>query len=84
MFVILTVTLLVLELCDALLARLLVLLSMGPLAVHAAVLDEAAGRTLSRRLPCHSTVGAGIISGTSGFSLAARHVERNDELLLGA
>ena len=45
MFVILTVTLLVLELCDALLARLLVLLSMGPLAVHAAVLDEAAGRT---------------------------------------
>ena len=46
MFVILTVTLLVLELCDALLARLLVLLSMGPLAVHAAVPDEAAGRAV--------------------------------------
>ena len=42
----LTVQLLVLELCHALLARLLVLLAMGPLAVHAAVLDEAAGRAV--------------------------------------
>ena len=42
----LTVQLLVLELCRPLLARLLVMLAVGPLAVHAAVLDEAAGRAV--------------------------------------
>ena len=42
----LTVQLLVLELCRTLLAGLLVLLPMGPLAVHAAVPDEAAGRAV--------------------------------------
>ena len=39
----LPVQLLVLELSRALLAGLLVQLAMGPLAVHAAVLDESAG-----------------------------------------
>ena len=39
----LTVQLLVLELCRTLLAGLLVLLAMGLLAFHAAVLDEATG-----------------------------------------
>ena len=39
----LTVQLLVPELSRTLLARLLVLLAVGPLAVHAAILDEAAG-----------------------------------------
>ncbi|EJK67099.1 hypothetical protein THAOC_11910, partial [Thalassiosira oceanica] len=42
----LTVQLLVLELCRALLAHLLVQLAVGPLAVHAAVLDEAACRAV--------------------------------------
>ncbi|EJK48376.1 hypothetical protein THAOC_32832 [Thalassiosira oceanica] len=42
----LTVQLLVLELGRASLACLLVLLAVGPLAVHAAVLDEAAGRAV--------------------------------------
>ncbi|EJK72176.1 hypothetical protein THAOC_06319, partial [Thalassiosira oceanica] len=35
---------LILQFCGTLLARLLVLLAVGPLAVHAAVLDEEAGR----------------------------------------
>ena len=37
---------LVLEFCCTLLAGLLVLLAVGLLAVHAAVLDEAAGRAV--------------------------------------
>jgi len=45
----LTVQLLILELCRTLLACLLVLLAVGPLAVHAAVLDEAAGRAVLER-----------------------------------
>ena len=40
----LAVQLLILELCCTLFAFRLVLLPVGPLAVHAAVLDEAAGR----------------------------------------
>jgi len=42
----LAVQLLVLELCCTLLACLLVLLAVGALAVHAAVLDEEAGRAV--------------------------------------
>ena len=42
----LIVQFLVLELCCALLACLLVLLAVGLLAVHAAVLDEATGRAV--------------------------------------
>ena len=42
----LTIELLVLELSHALLACLLVPLAVGPLAVHAAVLDESAGRAV--------------------------------------
>ena len=42
----LTVQLLVLELCRPLLARLLVMLAVGSLAVDATVLDEAAGRAV--------------------------------------
>ena len=41
-----TVQLLVLEFGRTLLACLLVLLAIGPLTVHAAVLDEAAGRAV--------------------------------------
>ncbi|EJK70080.1 hypothetical protein THAOC_08593, partial [Thalassiosira oceanica] len=56
------VQLLVLELSRALLACLLVLLAMGPLAVHATVLDEAAGRAaleLDGVAPLLAAVGAG-------------------------
>ena len=65
----LTVKLLVFELCHTLLARLLVLLAVGPLAVHAAVLDEAAGRAileLDGIAPVPAAVGA-------GFSAVSRH-----------
>ena len=61
----LTVQPLVLELCDALLAGLLVLLPMGPLAVHAAVFDEAAGRAvleLDGVASFLAAVGAGLIA----------------------
>ena len=61
----LTVQLLVLELCRALLARLLVLLAVGLLAVHSAVLDEAAGRAvlqLDSAAPSLAAVGAGLIA----------------------
>ena len=61
----LTVQLLVLELCRKLLARLLVLLAVGPLAVHAAVLDEAAGRALLELdgvAPELAAVGAGLVT----------------------
>ena len=62
----LAVQLLVVELSRTLLACLLVLLAMGPLAVHAAVPDEAAGRAVPERdsaalgLPA---VGAGLSRG---------------------
>ena len=60
----LAVQLLVLELCHAYLTGLLVLLPMGPLAVHAAVLDEATGRAvleLDGVTPSSpATVGAGL------------------------
>ena len=59
----LTVQLFVLQLRHTLLAGSLVLLSMGPLAVHAAVLDEAAGRAVLQ-LHCvaelHAAVGAAL------------------------
>ena len=61
----LTVQLLLLQLCRALLAGLLVLLAMGPLAVHAAVLDEAAGRAaleLGDVAPLLAAVGAGFVA----------------------
>ncbi|EJK53564.1 hypothetical protein THAOC_26975, partial [Thalassiosira oceanica] len=62
----LAVQFLVLELCHALLASLLVQLAVGPLAVHAAVLDEAAGRAvleLDGVAPELAAVGAGISRG---------------------
>ena len=68
----LAVQLLVLELCRPLLACLLVLLAVGPLAVHAAVLDEAAGRTvleLDGIAPVLAAVGAGFVA-----TIAIRHV----------
>ena len=61
----LAVQLLVLQLCHALLAGLLVLLTTGPLAVHAAVLDEAAGRAaleLDGVAPWLAAVGAGFFA----------------------
>ena len=66
-----TVQLLVSELCCTLLACLLVLLAVGLLAVHAAVLDEAAGRTvleLDGVAPVLAAVGAGSVA----FTLARR------------
>ena len=45
----LAVQLLVLELCCALFACLLVLLAMSPLTVHAAVFDQATGRAVPER-----------------------------------
>ena len=60
----LAVQLLVLELRRTLLACLLVLLAVGPLAVHAAVLDEAAGRAdleLGGFAPVLAAVGAGSV-----------------------
>ena len=67
----LTVQLFVLQLRHTLLAGSLVLLSMGPLAVHAAVLDEAAGRAVLQLhyvagLP--AAVGAAAIAFTTHFS----------------
>ena len=58
------VQLLVLELCCALLARPLVLLAVGLLAVHAAVLDEAAGRAVLELdgVAALAAVGAGSAS----------------------
>ena len=61
----LTVQLLVLKLCCTLLARLLVLLAVRPLAVHAAVLDEATGRTvleLDGVARVLAAVGAGFVA----------------------
>ena len=61
----LTVELLLLEHRCALLAHLLVLLAMGPLAVHSAVLDEAAGRAaleLDSVAPELAAVGAGFVA----------------------
>ena len=61
----LTVQLLVFELSCTLLARLLVLLAVGSLAVHAAVLDEAAGIAvleLDVVAPELAAVGAGFIA----------------------
>ena len=58
----LAVQMLVLELCCALLARLLVLVAVRPLAVHTAVLDEATGRAvleLDGVAPDLAAVGAG-------------------------
>ena len=56
---------LVLQLCYTLLAHLLVLLAVGPLAVHAAVLDESAGRAaleLDGVAPLFAAVGAGLFA----------------------
>ena len=56
------VQLLVLEICRTLLAHLLVLLAVRLLAVHAAVLDEAARRAVlqpDRVTGDHAAVGAG-------------------------
>ena len=61
----LAVQLLVLELCRTLLARFLVLLAVGPLAVHAAVLHEVAGRTaleLDGVATELAAVGAGLVA----------------------
>ena len=59
------VQLLVLELSRALIACLLVQLAMGPLAVHAAVLDESAGGAvleLDRVAPGLAAVGADFVA----------------------
>ena len=61
----LTVQLLVLELCCTLPARLLVLLAMGLLAVHATVFHEAAGRAvleLDPVAPELAAVGARLVA----------------------
>ena len=61
----LTVQPLVLEFCRALLARLLVLLVVCFLAVHAAVFHEAAGRAvlqLDGVAPELAAVGAGLVT----------------------
>ncbi|EJK74486.1 hypothetical protein THAOC_03830, partial [Thalassiosira oceanica] len=74
----LAVQLLVLELCDTLLACLLVLLSVGPLAVHAAVLDEAAGRAvleLDGVAPLLAAVGAGLVAISRNGHAAHREIE---------
>ncbi|EJK61585.1 hypothetical protein THAOC_17900 [Thalassiosira oceanica] len=84
----LTVQLLKLELCRALLACLLVLLAVGPLAVHAAVLDEAAGRAvleLDGVAPGLAAVGAGFnataINGHAIHGVLSRlRVSGTDEL----
>jgi len=58
---------LVLEFCCTLLAGLLVLLAVGFLAVHAAVLDEAAGRAvleLDGPARCNPTIGALVLGGS--------------------
>ena len=71
----LTVQLLVLQFGRALLACLLVLLAVGPLAVHTAVFDEAAGRAVLE-LECaasvSSAVGAGFVDIDNGH---AAHLE---------
>ena len=72
----LVVQLLVLELCCTLFAGLLVLLAMCPLAVHAAVLDEEAGRAVPELDPVlavrFATVGAYAIRRQDGTA----HVPR--------
>ena len=76
----LAVQLLVLELCCTLLARLLVLLAMGPLAVHAAILDEAACRAvleLDGGAPVHAAVGAGLVT------LENRHAAHHEKIAAG-
>ena len=64
----LIVQFLVLELCCALLACLLVLLAVGLLAVHPTVLDEAAGRAVLELngvvVPVLAAVGAGFRHGS--------------------
>ena len=77
----LTVQPLVLELCRTLLARILVLLAMSPLAVHAAVLDEAAGRAvleLDDVAPLLAAVGADIdaINGHAAHFRAGTRLRR--------
>ena len=70
----LTVQLLVLQLGRTLLACLLVLLAVGPLAVHAAVLDEAAGCAvleLDGVAPLLAAVGAGLVAVILGNGYAA-------------
>ena len=70
----LTVQLLVLDLCLALLAGLPVLLAMGPLTVHAAVLDEVAGIAvleLDGVAPLLAAVGAGFDDVNLGNGYAA-------------
>ena len=62
---------LVLEFCCTLLAGLLVLLAVGLLAVHAAVLDEATGRAVLEFddvTPVLAAVGAGFVA-----TILARH-----------
>ena len=70
----LTVQLLVPELCGTLLACLLVLLAVGPLAVHATVLDETAGRAvleLDGVAPVLAAVGADIVAIVLDYGYAA-------------
>ena len=81
----LAVQTLVLELGRTLLACLLVLLAVGPLAIHAAVIDDAAGRAVLEPDgvgPELAAVGAGFITLLDRHAVhhraAARHVERQD------
>ncbi|EJK53433.1 hypothetical protein THAOC_27137, partial [Thalassiosira oceanica] len=72
----LTVQLLVLDLCRTLLACLLVQLAVGPLAVHAAVLDEAARRAvleLDAVAPLLAAVGAGFATAALAVDGLAVH-----------
>ena len=75
----LAVHLLVLELCCTLLAYLLVLPAVGLLAVHAAVLDEAAGIAVlqvHRLAPVLAAVGTGSVTVTVIY--AARRALHNE------
>ena len=76
----LIVQFLVLELCHTLLTCPLVLPAVGPLAVHAAVLDEAAGRAvLSLTVPLDSApqLAQHSIATTSLILVGGRAVRRN-------
>ncbi|EJK59267.1 hypothetical protein THAOC_20535 [Thalassiosira oceanica] len=82
----LTVQLLVLELGCTLLARLLVLLAVGPLAVRAAILDEAAGRAvlqLDGVAPLLAAVGADFLAIVRNRHAAA-HSEIEDACVVNA
>ena len=72
----LTVKLLVLELCHALLACFPVLLAVGPLAVHPTIFDEATGSAVPEPdgvAPLLAAVGAGFATAALAVDGLAAH-----------